>query len=385
VTDRLQTWSAHFLALVMAIAVSAMFIPRPWINPSLFQIGLLLLGIVWTISLAIHPRRLRLSLPMLPLAGAVLWGLLQLGTHWTSGRADTRAAVLIWLGNLLAFVLVAQVCASPRVRRQFLDALLYFAFVLSIVATMHLLPIGDSTSMGPFVNHDQYAAFIEMVLPLALVRALDGGSRAMRFSIISAALFASAIAAASRAGALLATAEIVVVPLALWGRRFRLPTRSVGALWLLALVSVAVAGWAALWGRFQDPDPLRGRRVMLTDTIAMIRSRPWTGFGLGTFRTVYPAYASVDFGAVVNHAHNDWAEWTADGAIPFGLLLLSIAIWSIPKAFRTVWGIGLLAVFIHATVDFPLQKPVLELWLFALLGALSTEGAITREAIAGSY
>jgi O-antigen ligase len=134
-----------------------------------------------------------------------------------------------------------------------------------------------------------------------------------------------------------------------------------------------VVGWAVLWNRFQDPNPLEGRREMLSDSIAMIHARPWTGFGLGTFRTVYPAYASVDFGAVVNHAHNDWAEWAADGGIPFSLLVLSIAVWSIPRAIRTVWGIGLLAVFVHGMVDFPLQKPVLELWLFALLGALAAQ------------
>jgi hypothetical protein len=117
-------------------------------------------------------------------------------------------------------------------------------------------------------------------------------------------------------------------------------------LWLLAFVFAAVAGWAVLWNRFQDPDPLRGRREMLADTVAMIHARPWAGFGLGTFRTAHPAYASVDFGAVVNHAHNDWAEWSADGGI---------------------------AVFIHSLVDFPLQKPVLELWLFTLLGIVAAE------------
>jgi len=142
---------------------------------------------------------------------------------------------------------------------------------------------------------------------------------------------------------------------------------------LLALVFVAVVGWAVLWSRFQDPDPFAGRREILRDTIALIRARPWSGFGLGAFRIAYPAYASLDFGAVVHHAHNDWAEWTADGGFPFSLLMLSIAIWSIPRAWRTVWGLGLLAVFVHSIVDFPLQKPVLELWLFALLGALAAE------------
>jgi hypothetical protein len=36
-------------------------------------------------------------------------------------------AVLLWLGNLLAFLLASQVCASAPVRRRFLDTLLYFA------------------------------------------------------------------------------------------------------------------------------------------------------------------------------------------------------------------------------------------------------------------
>jgi len=134
---------------------------------------------------------------------------------------------------------------------------------------------------------------------------------------------------------------------------------------------VAVVGWAVLWSRFQDPDPLKGRGEMLADTISMVRAKPYLGFGLGTFRTAYPAYGSVDFGAVVNHAHNDWAEWAADGGIPFSLLLLSIAMWSLPKAYKTIWGVGLVAVFVHGFVDFNLQKPVLDLWLFVLLGALA--------------
>ena len=402
-TARLRNWSAHFLALILAIAILVMFIPRAWINPALFQTGLFLLGCAWAIAMAIRPFDLRFSTPMVSLACIVVWCLVQLAANWTMGRADTEVSVLAWLGNLLAFFLAMQVCASPRVRRQFLDALLYFAFVLSVVSVVQffggdtrifwLFPT-DAAALGPFVNRDQYAAFIEMVLPIALVQALGWGPRATRFAVISAAMYASVIAGASRAGALLVTAEIVIVPLVLWvKRRSGSEMRRTGAgrtnpeqtrnrrtaainVGLLALVFVAVVGWAVLWNRFQDPDPLKGRREMLSSTVAMIHARPWTGFGLGTFRAIYPAYASVDFGAVVNHAHNDWAEWAADGGIPFSLLVLSIALWSVPKAFRTVWGIGAVAVFIHGTVDFPLQKPVLELWLFTLLGAMAAESAI---------
>lgn len=224
-TQRFQLWSAYFLALVMAVAVLLMFVPRLWINPTLFQAGLFLLGGVWAAALVVRPFELRFSLPMIPLAGAVAWGLLQLAAHWTAGRADTWVAVLAWAGNLLAFFLAMQVCVSPGIRRQFLDTLLYFAFALSVVSVLQyfswdgkifwLFPTSGTAALGPFVNRDQYAAFIEMMLPLALVPALDGGPRALRFAAISAAMYASVIAGASRAGALLVTAELVIVPLLL--------------------------------------------------------------------------------------------------------------------------------------------------------------------------
>ena len=338
------------LVLVLAAAVLAMFEPRAWINPTLPLAGLFLLACV------VRPRELRFSFPMIPLAGAVAWGLL---------RGGDRLAVLVWFGNLAAFLLALQA------RRRFTHLLLYFAFALSVIsAVQYFGGSGDARSWGPFVNRDQYAAFIELVLPLALVPALAGEPHAFRFAVMAAAMYATVIAGASRAGVVLTTAEIAIVQLAMWrkGRRS-------GAirLWALALVFVAVAGWAVLWNRFLDPDPLGGRREILSGTVAMIAARPWTGFGLGTFRTVYPAYASVDFGAVVHHAHNDWAEWAADGGIPFSLMLLAIAVWSVPRALRNLWGIGIVAVFIHSLVDFPLQKPALELWLFAMLGALAAE------------
>jgi O-antigen ligase len=384
--ERLQSLSAYFLALTMAAGVLVMFILRLWINPTLFQTGLFLLGAVWAIAFVIRPFRLRFSPVLIPLAATVGWGLWQLYAGYTRERWDTWVAVLAWLGNLLAFFLAMQVCGSSRVRRRFLSTLLYFAFVLSVVSVVQYFssdgkvfwfyPTYQAAVLGPFLNRDQYAAFIEMVLPLALVQTFRGGRQSLRFAVVAAAMFASVIAGASRAGALLTTAEIVVIPAIFWAKgnfgreKLRSATINVG---LAAFVFVAVVGWAVVWSRFQDPDPLKGRREMLADTISMIRAKPYFGFGMGTFQTAYPAYGSVDFGAIVNHAHNDWAEWAADGGIPFSLLMVSIAIWSLPKAFTTIWGIGLIVVFLHSFVDFALQKPVLDLWLFVLLGALAAE------------
>jgi O-antigen ligase len=344
------------IAVILAVAVLVMFEPRPWIDPTLPLAGLFLLACI------VRPGELRFSFPMIPLAGAVAWGLL---------RGGDKLAMIVWVGNLAAFWLALQA------RRRFTDLLLYFAFALSVISVVQYFSgSGDARSWGPLVNRDQYAAFIELVLPLALVPALGGAPHAFRFAVMAAAMYATVISGASRAGAVLTTAEIAIVQLAMWrkGRR-----SGAARLLPLAVVFVAVAGWAVLWNRFSDPDPLGGRREILAGTVAMIEARPWTGFGLGTFRTVYPAYAPVDFGSVVHHAHNDWAEWAADGGIPFSLMLLAIAVWSVPRAFRTLWGIGIVAVFVHSLVDFPLQKPALELWLFAMLGALAAENGATAD------
>jgi O-antigen ligase len=390
-----QAFSGTCLAVTMALAVLVMFFTGRWINPTLFQACLFLLGAAWAAAFVFRPFRLHASLVLIPLGAAVAWGLFQLATGRTVNRWDTWMAVLVWSGNLVAYFLSLQVNASTRIRSRFLDTLLYFAFVLSVVSVVQyfgwngkifwLYPTYDTAVLGPFVNRDQYAAFVEMVLPLALVQALAGGPKALRFAVIAAAMYATVIAGASRAGALLVTAEVIVIPLVAWVKGSAENLRaSTARMWLFLFLFVSVVGWAVLWDRFQDPEPLKGRKEMLHDTLAMVRARPYFGVGLGNFQTAYPAHATVDFGSVVNHTHNDWVEWAADGGIPFSLLMVAIAVWTIPKAFRTLWGIGLVAVLVHCMVDFPLQRPVLELWFFALLGAMTAEIARRRKPKAAS-
>jgi O-antigen ligase len=105
----------------------------------------------------------------------------------------------------------------------------------------------------------------------------------------------------------------------------------------------------------------------------MVRARPILGFGLGTFEIAYPAYALRDVGAIVNHAHNDWVEWAADGGIPFSLAMAAVAVWCGVKATSRPWALGIVSVFLHSLIDFPLQNPVIALWLFTLIGVLTAD------------
>ena len=55
--------------------------------------------------------------------------------------------------------------------------------------------------------------------------------------------------------------------------------------------------------------------------------------------------------------------------------MLFLMLWiigrTVPAAVRSLWGLGILAVCVHALVDYPFgQRPALAAFFFVLLGAL---------------
>jgi O-antigen ligase len=143
------------------------------------------------------------------------------------------------------------------------------------------------------------------------------------------------------------------------------------------VLMTAVAGWETIWNRLQEPNPYSLRAELVRSSIEMIRDRPLMGFGLGTWSTAYPAYAHFDDGNFVNQAHNDWVQWAAEGGVPFALILLAIVAISVRPALRSLWGVGMLAVFVHCLVDYPMQqRPALAAFFFAMLGVIVSQREI---------
>jgi len=382
---RLIRISAVALASLLGFGVLTLWVRERWAL-NLLQAGTFLSGMVWVASWALRARPLTGGFLLFPFAGATAWGLLQLLLGATVYRFDTWEAVLFWGTALVLIFLSMQALAGNGLRRSFLGALLYFGFGISILATAQyfssggkifwLFPSGYPDALGPFVYRNNYAAFIELLLPLAILEALKDRRRALMHSLMAGVMYASVIASASRTGSVLATSEVLAV-LALASRRSWFSKRIFGvglaAILASAVIFTSVVGWRVLLDRFGQADPFVLRREVLLSSLEMARARPWMGFGLGTFQEVYPAYASFDIGLVVTHAHDDWAEWLAEGGVPFFLLLASAAVWAVRPAFRSIWGLGLLSVFLHALVDYPMQRLGLAAWVFVLLGALAAE------------
>jgi len=143
---------------------------------------------------------------------------------------------------------------------------------------------------------------------------------------------------------------------------------------VLSVALAAVVGLQVTIEKFSEPEPYRVRAELLRSSLAMAAERPLAGFGLGTWPIVYPAYARFDNGFTANHAHNDWAEWAAEGGVPFVALMGLLALWSVRPALDSLWGIGVLAVFLHSLVDYPLREPAVAAVFFAMMGALAARG-----------
>ena len=375
------------LSAILFFGILTMWVPARWAL-SAFQIAILVLGAASLVQRARQATRMRVPPAAMLLAAAVAWGLIQVLAGWTVDRFKTLNEVLNWTVNLTAFALAFELGADGHAREKFLTALLWFGTLLAAVSmlTVFSSPPGivfwsfnagsELRTLGPFVYYNQYAAFMEAVLPIALVRAILDKRRSVLYSVMGALLLASVVASRSRTGTILCLAEVIAIPLVALAQS-TISRRTAGRVLLIGLsilvVLGGVAGWEVVWMRLQEPHPYSMRQDFLLSSIEMVRERPLTGFGLGTWSEVYPGFARFDDGLFANQAHNDWAQWAAEGGVPFFLLMLGIAGAAIRPAFRSLWGLGMIAVFLHCWVDYPMQqRPALAAFFFAMLGILAS-------------
>lgn len=322
----------------------------------------------------------RLPWPAWCLAAISGWGFLQAALGWSATPAETEWTALYWLA---AACFVCLGAAMPD-RRQFVQALLWSGAVMTVLALAQLYTSGgkilwfvatryNDRVFGTFANYNHYACFIELVFPLALWRTFKPLPDWWIYGGVSALMYGSVIASTSRAGGVLVTLElVVVVAQALYRYRGdRQALRKASAvLGMLVLFSLA-AGYQDIWQRFLLPDPFQGRREFQQSTIRMIQARPLTGFGLGSWTFVYPAYAVADFGVIANHAHSEWLQWAAEGGLGVPAVMLALFFLALRRSLSSAVGVGLVFVLVHSLVDYPLVRLGLGCWWFVMLGLVT--------------
>ena len=327
-------------------------------------------------------QRLTLSLPAVCLLLMTCYGVVQ--TLWFPQKIVYYGwtGVLFWFTAAMIALLATQLFRDPRIAARFRLAFIWFATALCV---LDLLEQASHTSkyfwliqsryhavFGSFAYWNNFAEFVELALPITLWQGLARSKPSLPYLLMAAVQIGAVVASGSRAGTALVCIELLAV-LVLAYLRFRNKSFVFGAVLAVALslIFVYAAGVDRVVAKWQQNDQLAVRRDINYSSLAMIRERPLTGWGLNTYVPVYPMFARYDDGTFVNRAHNDWLQWAAEGGIFFAGLMLVVFLWSIRPAYRSGWGIGVIAICLHAIVDYPFARLGVCAWYFALVAMLA--------------
>jgi hypothetical protein len=379
-----STSAALALMLVVACCLGTLTL---WISSywpvGIFEVSVFMIAGI-TVVLAGAPAE-GTRLPLFVLGFVILWGCLQLVAGWTINRFATERATMQWMTWAAVYYIGVSTFQDESLARRLRASIIWFGFVVAVEAILQsyltpgkvygVFPTGyHEFVMGPIIYHTHFAVFIETILPIALFRAADEARVSYSFLGVSAVLLAALVVSASRGGLMIALVEVLSVLALSYRRQSKVRRRTVihtVALIGLTGILTLIVGFETASERFSSEALTAGRIQFAFSTVHMIAAHPWVGWGLGCWPAVYPAFATFDPGVIVNQAHSDWLQWTAEGGLPVGIAMLGFALWAIRPAIRSIWAIGVLAVLIHASFDYPFSRPAVGAWPILILAMAS--------------
>ncbi len=434
--------------LLVAIAFTALAhgTVEPW-SVMLFELIILALLMLWAVKVVVD-KKLKLTVPQaaLPIAALGAVALAQsvsftnsAGERWSLSFdvEATRRTLTVLVFLLISFVMAANLFASRRRMATLSGFLVMFGFALAVFALIQhytwngkfywFRPNTVSTSpFGPFVNHNHFAGYMELLIPipiaLAITQAVRGETRLL-YGFAASVMGIAAVASLSRGGIISIIASLIFLVVL----SARLPKRdhvssshdfrnkrglslifarlmsahpfavrgaivlavaaiiALGMFWLGpdALVERIAKGQPAAQGQ-QESALFSNRAWVWRDTLTMIQSNPIVGVGLGAYDTAFSIYTKSDGSLRVPQAHNDYLQVIADCGIVGGV----IAVWFLIILFRAIGrgirsrdpllsgitlggGAGIFAMLIHSLFDFNLQLPSNALLFLVLVASVS--------------
>ncbi len=276
--------------------------------------------------------------PLLAFLGIVL---AQIVFHRTAYLYDTLAELWLCIAyGMLAFT-AAQLNHSQV--RLFASTMVLFGALYSAFAVLQgftsngkiywLIKPRVGNVYGSYVNHNHYAGLVEMLLPLALVLALDPALRGEKRFLLTCStvvMAASAFLSQSRGGMIAIVVEMLFLGI-VWMIQFS-PRRSAAVFVAFCITTALFLAWIApqeLGNRITDiHDP--ARLLIHRDSMRMFRAHPFLGSGLGTFATVFPHYRVFYDGFFMDNAHDDYLELLLET----GLLGFGVGVWFLVLLYR---------------------------------------------------
>ncbi len=413
---------------------------EPW-SIAVFSLAIVALLILWVVK-GMLDRRMTIEAPptAFPLLALLLYAAAQsVAVADADGKRfsisldpeATRLTIEVLAALLAALIIAANFLTGSRKLAWLRNFLIFFGLALAVFGLMQYFtwngkfywfrePSGPtSPPFGPFVNHNHFAGYMELIAPipvaLILTRAVRG-ELSFFYGFAAAIMGIASVVSLSRGGMIsLAAGLMFVVALSLNtanGSRlgqvrsslFGLPAAfprigAVAVMLLIIGVGIWWAGSGPLLSRVErseltfearsSEDPrketfFQSRGWIWRDTAAMIRDHWVTGVGLGAFQTAYPIYSRHDGSLLVSQAHNDYLQILADSGIVGAALLLwfiFVVARDAARALRhrdsmmagTALGCagGLFALLVHSLFDFNLQLPSNALLFLILTSVVS--------------
>jgi Tfp pilus assembly protein PilF/O-antigen ligase len=277
----------------------------------------------------------------------------------------------------------------------------------------------NSSFTGPYVYHNHFAGFVEMLTPVAIAlfiryrpqihygdswrQRLANSLAQLRFNThlllgFAGVLMAVSIFVSMSRGGMISFGLSCFILLVILGRYEKKKGAMHLGLVLFAVIFFAIGwfGWDVIDQRFGVMFDQRGRFTELRpriwqESFGIIKDFPVIGTGWGTFGNIFPTYKTFMTTSFDYHAHNDYLETLSNGGIS-GLVLSG---WFLGDVFLKIrktlarrrdsyavyltWGslAGILAILIHSVLDFNLQNGANGLYFFFLL-ALGVSASHTR-------
>jgi O-antigen ligase len=392
------------LCAVLVFAIAAHGAVEDWAR-AVLETSAGFLFLFWAVRAYVTREERVLVSPLLPpLLAFIFVAVAQLLFRGTASPYETRTELQLLTALTLLVFLATQAFRTADDWRFFVWFIMSLGFLVAIFGILQHLTFNGKLywfremhyggiPFGPYVNRNHFAGFAELVIPVALVPLVLGKVRPERwFAVILLALLplGALFLSASRGGIISFAAELGVLALLLILRRAGGKHVLAGAVVLLvAFMLVSWLGVRQILDRFSSMQSLEvtsGKRAsMRVDTWRIFREHLWTGTGLGTLQTVFPAYETQYDAKVVNHSHNDYLEALAEtgiagaaccawflGALFFhSLRRLLLQDKSFSAALHLSGLVACTGFLVHSLVDFNLHIPGNAL-LFFLMANLAT-------------
>jgi O-antigen ligase len=279
------------------------------------------------------------------------------------------------------------------------------------------VPQGTGLPYGPFINHNHFAGWMLMAIPLSLGLLCAIASRQVRLAhlairerilwlgspdashviLIAGAVMVMLLAvflSQCRSGTAIGSGSVAVMGALVWRGQSR--GSRVGVTAVTAVMLIAVALWAGidqLFTRFSDvaAQDYIGRVGAWRDAWHLAQRFPIAGTGVGTYAIAMLFYQQFNVEVYYFAAHNDFLQLLAEGGLlvgvpaAIGIIVLTL---TIHRRFReeasrsTYWiragaTVGLLAIGAQEMVEYSLQMPG-NAFFFAVLSAIAVHRTPTR-------